>query len=652
MICTARSRNRHPLLLSITGFLLSPLIWASPERAPIALEKVEVVATPIVEETRVDGYAEQTSIIGRAQIEALNAQDLTSALRRTPGVAITRYNAVGSFGGGEGGAVLIRGLGSSRPGGEIKTEVDGVPNYNAIFSHPLLDLMSIDLAESIEVSRRASPVTAGNRFAGINMVTPRAHQSGATATAMLAVGSFGAFSEKLTAGYKGETFDLYAGQSHREAKGHRPDSDGELNNYLVHAGWQPAEHWDVSYVLNRTDNRATDPGPEVGSGLPPTRGDIYLTENWLNIVTVAWDYERVSGSVKAYWNEGKATWLRRGTSNNADSFNDYRLSGVRWREALRLWEGSEIVGGIDYDLMKGTSVSVPPGAASLVTFGPEEFRLASAYAGWSQSWKTGKTAITPSLGARYYDHEVFGTATGTQAGLVVRRGGSQWHVSAGRAVKFPGLDVAAFSVVGIPALGQSWRTLKPETLDQYELGWQGTFARGTTVGLTLFRNEGKDRYVFVPPPPPPFRYLNLEIFRTQGAELMVTTHPSETLTLFGGASYLETTPNDLPYAPEWSVVGGATWRLTARFTLNLDGSYISSQYAGAQARAMGAPNTERVSAYALLNARLAYRLTGRNGAEYGEVFIAGENLLDRDYRYRPNYSMMGIGGTIGVRWKL
>jgi len=405
-------------------------------------------------------------------------------------------------------------------------------------------------------------------------------------------------------------------------------------------------------VLNRTDNRAVDPGPEADSGLPQTQGDVYLTENWLNIVTASWDYELTEGWLKAYWNEGESTWLRRSTSLNADSLNDYRLSGVRWREVLRLWEGSEITGGIDYDLMEGTSVSVPPGATPRRKFGPEKFRLVSAYAGWSHVWKSDETEVIPSLGARYYDHEIFGNATSLQVGLVVRSGRSQWHASAGRAVKFPGLDVAAFSVVAIPALGQSWRTLGPEKLDQYELGWKGEFGRGTTIELTLFRNEGLDRYVFVPPPPPPFQFLNLETFRTQGAELMITTHPSESLTVFGGLSLLETTPDDLPYAPEWSVVGGATWQFCSRLTLNVDGSYTSAQYADSQARANGAPNRERVNAYALLNARLAYRLVDRNGRNRGEVFLAGENLLDRDYRYRPGYPMMGIGGTMGVRFKL
>lgn len=613
--------------------------------APIPLEKVEVVASPIVDGTKVDDFAQQVTTVGPEQIDALDAQDLASALRRTPGVTITRYNEVGAFGGGEGGAILLRGLGSSRPGGEIKTTVDGVPNYNAVFNHPLLDLMSIDLAARLEVSRRAEPLAAGNMFAGVNAVTPRMTVPGAFAETQLAVGRFGRWMEKLEAGAKRGDFDAYIGQSHREADGHRPDSDGALNNYLVHLGWQPVGHWDVSYVLDRTDNRATDPGPEAGAGLPPTRGDVYLTENWLHILTTAWDYENSSGSLKGYWNEGEATWLRRASSNNADSLNRYRLSGVRGRETLRPWRGGAIVAGADYDLARGSTVSVPPGGAPSASFGPEEFRLVSIYAGLSQTWRMGNAVVVPSVGMRYYDHEVFGAATAWQGGVVVRRGASEFHAGASEAVNFPGLDVAAFSAVAIPALGQTWRALKPERLAQYELGWRQTLSPALAVELTVFRNDGRDRYVFVPPPPPPFRYLNVEHFRTQGAELTLTAAPSDRLSLFAGVSGLDVTPGDLPYAPEWSLSGGATWRLAQRWTLNVDGSYLSGQYAGAQSRASGAPNTERVGAFALLNARLAWAFAG------GEIYAAVENLLDRHYAYRPGYPMPGAGGTVGLRVK-
>lgn len=633
-----RTGMKHVLVGSSLALIFSATALAQ----PVQLEAVEVSATPIVEGTHIDDRANRTTLVGADQIGALNAQDIASALRRTPGVTITRYNPVGAFGGGEGGAVLIRGLGSSRPGGEVVTLVDGVPNYNAVFNHPLLDLMSVDAAAHIAVSHRASPVAAGNQFASINLTPPRAVTPGFSADAMLLAGSHGLRGAKVAAGFKDEVFNVYAMQSRRQADGHRPDADGELNSTLLHLGWRPAAGWELRYLFNRTDNEATDPGAEAGAGLPATRGDVYLTESNLHALTLSWSGERASGHLKAYLNEGEGDWLRRTTSANADSLNDYRLSGVRWRESLTLAPG-EFVVGADYDVMRGRSDSVPPGAAPTVTFGPEAFTLVSAYAGWSRTWIAGEWQLTPSAGARWYEHDEFGRASGAEAGLVLKRGAMQWHAAANRAVKFPGLEVAAFSTVAIPALGQSWRTLRPEKLDQYELGWRGEFARGTVVELTFFRNEGRDRYVFVPPPPPPFRFVNVERFRTQGAELSATVRPHERVALFAGISRLDVTPDDLPYAPEWSFAGGLNWRMTERLTLNVDGSYTAAQYAGSQARAGAASNTERVGAFALVNARLAWNF------ERGEVFLAGENLLDRDYRYRPGYPMPGIGWTLGTR---
>jgi iron complex outermembrane receptor protein len=57
-----------------------------------------------------------------------------------------------------------------------------------------------------------------------------------------------------------------------------------------------------------------------------------------------------------------------------------------------------------------------------------------------------------------------------------------------------------------------------------------------------------------------------------------------------------------------------------------------------------------VGAHFLLNARLARRfaLGGRAG-QRGEVFLAGENLTNRNFAYRPGYPIPGVNGMAGVR---
>lgn len=635
----------HPLFLAALGGVVNAFAQA-PARI---LPAVDVIASPIVDGTKVGAFGYQTTLVGAEQISALNAPDLAAALRRTPGVAISRYNPVGSFGGAEGGAVFVRGLGSSRPGGDIRTTIDGVPSGNGVFNHPLLDVIPVDLAGGVEVSRRAAPLERGGGFAGINVAAPRTTRAGGFARMSASAGSFGALSGKIEAGGNFGAAEVFAGQSYRQADGHRPQAEGRLSHTLVRLGWRASPGLELSYLGHRSANRSVDPGPETGAGLPPTAGDVYLTESFVHSIGVAWKRAEGAGSLKAFVNQGAGDWLRRATSGNADSLNDYRTTGLRWRETQQAWAGGEILGGVDVDWSRGSTWSVPLPPVRALVFGPETFRLASAYAGARHTWRSaGDVEVTPSAGVRRYEHDQFGDAWAPQAGVVVRRGPWQMHTSAGRALNFPGLEVAAFSTVAIPALGQSWRTLRPEQLNQTEVGVRRELPRESAIELTLFRNEGRDRFVFVPPPPPPFRFVNLEKFRTQGAELTLSTRPFKPLSLFTGASWLESTPGDSPYAPRWTLTSGVAWRIAPPLTLHVDGSYVSAQQVGAQTRAAGAMNAERIGALALFNARLGYAFALGAGFRHGEVFAAVENALDRNYRYRPGYPMAGTGFSLGV----
>ena len=121
-----------------------------------AVEKIDapevaVNANPLIESIDVDEYSSTSAIVSEKQINDLNAVDIAAALRRTPGVQISRYNPVGAYGGDQGGAVFIRGMGVSRPGSEIKTYIDDIPFYMGVWNHPLLDLLPVNGMQSITV---------------------------------------------------------------------------------------------------------------------------------------------------------------------------------------------------------------------------------------------------------------------------------------------------------------------------------------------------------------------------------------------------------------------------------------------------------------------------------------------------------------------
>ncbi len=85
--------------------------------------------------------------------------------------------------------------------------------------------------------------------------------------------------------------------------------------------------------------------------------------------------------------------------------------------------------------------------------------------------------------------------------------------------------------------------------------------------LTFFYDNGKDRYVIVPPPP---AYENVEKYQIKGVEATLTLQPLKNLALFGGVTYLESDPSDLPYAPEFTASAGLNWPFLKHFKLSLD----------------------------------------------------------------------------------
>ena len=68
------------------------------------LPTVTVVASPITQEESVTKDGADATTISRAQLAQLNAQDLQTALRQVPGVTISRYAPIGSYGGAQGGS--------------------------------------------------------------------------------------------------------------------------------------------------------------------------------------------------------------------------------------------------------------------------------------------------------------------------------------------------------------------------------------------------------------------------------------------------------------------------------------------------------------------------------------------------------------------
>lgn len=614
------------------------------------LEEWLVVAPPVIEGNQVNRFGSESTVVSEKQIQDLNAQDLPQALRMVPGVVISRFNPVGSFGGGEGGSIFIRGMGSSRPGAEIQTLIDGIPKFVSVWTHPLMDVLNVDIARDIQVYKGAQPVLYGNMAIGgaVDITTKRQKEEGFASSVEAAGGSYNTAIEVAQTGGKIRALDYYLVQSFRRADGHRPNADGQLQNYFGRLGYQMSGNWSAGITFNASDNWADDPGRV--DGLTPPNGT-FKTTDYFTVATISNQYDRTDGYLKVYSDVGHVRWVNQYNSttkkNTDDTLTDYNNYGFRARQTVRPWEGGEILTGVDVDGISGQVDLVTP--TSRQHWPDETWYITSPYLALNHLFgsKDSFYAI-PSAGARYFSHSQFETEWGPQAGLILGYQDTELHGFCSRGVNYPGLFVKTNSDLFMPGDNQ-WQNLNAELVNHYEIGISQRYKNWAKMDLTFFYDNGKDRIVVATPPPFPPVWTNIGSFRDKGVEGTLTVFPLDDLSVYAGATYLDSTPSDLPYAPEWSTSFGFNYRFFRYFQASFDALYLSNYFATSRARSTTALNTEEVGGYFLLNAKLTYDFNIPYRQMRGQLFIAGENLTNASYQQKSGYPMPGINGMGGFK---
>ena len=619
-------RHSRVALAVALAFPLSLSVWAQ----TTTLSPVTITSSPVIEGNSSDSFASFSTSVTAQQIQDLNAVDLASALRRTPGVTISRFNPVGSFGGEEGGAVYIRGMGSSRPGSEIKTYIDGISFYMAVWSHPLLDLLPVNGMQRIDVLKGPQPQVFGNTFGAINLVPKRAGKAdGVTGDVQVSAGSFGTVVEQFDLSGRSGDLDYTLAQGYAKSDGHRSDAQGKLANLMARVGYQINPQWSASVLLLRADNTASDPGnatTKVG------KGDQYNTRGNLATVTVAHDHDWIKGAFNVYQNSGEAEQI-------PGLLSRFNMSGLSWREEVKAWTGGKVVAGVDIDNLAGEVSPVGFKSSTLTLTAP--YLAVSHTATLGQGW-----TITPSAGVRSYQHSDLGSSSAPHAGVVLASAEQlALRANVSHGVNYPGLDAAVLSHL-IPALGSTWKTLGAEKMDHKEIGLSWFPRPGTSLDISVFSDRVTDRYVFAFPPAVSFpAFVNLGSYDLDGSEISLQHQLGAGWSVFAGLTNLRSSKADLPYAPNSSVSLGANWQ-GGPWRLSLDAQNQASMVVLGQARASGAPNLTQVSGFTVANMRAAYKVPAL-GAR-GEVFVAAENIMDQQYEFRAGYPMPGRSVQAGL----
>jgi len=607
-------------------------------------EEIKVVAPPIVEGDRLTPFGTQVSSVSSRQVDDLNAGDVASALRRMPGVTISRYNLVGGYGGGDGGAVYVRGQGSGRPGAEISTTIDGVPRFVGVWTHPLLDTLPSDMADRIDVYKSAQPVLFGNRsFAAIDLVPKRAVGQRMFTRVLGSFGQYSTVGGLVENGAKLGDLDYYVLASHRASNGQRQNADGMVNTLYGRLGYVVAEGWDLSVQVHSNNAWADDPGT-LGTPQPP-QPPRFAVKDTLSIATLADEHGNRSGYLKLFYDSGNIDWRQWDTATTQyfTTLTDFKSYGLRAQERFRLAGKTELVVGYDNDNYGGSTTEERVSRSSV--FPQLLLRDDGLYAMVSRTFGS-DVALTPSLGVRYTYSRDFGGNWGGQAGFVVRRGRTEIHLNYARAFNLPGVYAAV--MYGQWGRGDAWKDLRPEILNHTEIGIGQQVAPALRLEATAFYDQVTNALRFVPPPPPPPSFANIGDYTEQGAEAKITFAPSPGVALFAGATYLDPTPTDVPNSPRWSLVAGVSWAPGESLRVNTDAEWVDAQ---AVLNPRFSSTQAWIASYFLLNCRASYRVRIVSSLA-SELFVAVENLTNTAYEYRLGYPMAGrmLSGGLDLRF--
>lgn len=608
------------------------------------LPTVTVVATPITQEEAVAKDGADTTTLSRSQLAQLNAQDLQTALRQVPGVTISRYAPIGSYGGAQGGSVYIRGMGTARPGGEVRMYTDGVPRGSGMWSHPLMDSMPIDFAESVSMQKSPHPARYSDTFGAVDIETRRRRGQGYEGEVDLAYGRYNTFLSAGSAGLKEGPVDAYGGMSYKYSDGLRDHNMSILKSAFGRVGTDLSDDEHIGFVYQRTDSKVEDPGEEQK---PTPRTDRFDLDTDLYTLRFDTERENLKGYSLLYFERGKIDWWQDGLCKtpagamDGNAHTEWLNFGFRNFYDWNVWKDLWITAGFDLADEYGETETrnVENGKVPFETNG--RLDTISPYLGARYDFRLNDDwTLTPSIGSRYYIHTKYDNEWSPDAALTLDwQEKVQLFVNGSRGVHYPGVYTRAVSA------DYAAGTLTAETMDYVSGGTKVALDETADVLVTVFHTDAQNRIDKTTK-----GYLNAGGMRATGVELSGHWRPTDDLAFFAGLTYTNPETSPVSRLPEWMATAGGTWKICDYLKWTLDGQFIDEMYAYSVRSSEEAAELRELDAGFLLNTRLAVPLDSFTPFE-GELYLSLENLTNSHYAYYPGYPMDGIMWYLGCKFK-
>lgn len=586
----------------------------------LQLDNVVVTGTRTVTDVRHLPFT--VDVINRQQLtDNQRVNVLPTLMEQVPGLMLTSRGMMGyGVSTNAAGGLSLRGI--SAGSGQMMVLIDGHPQYNGVYGHPISDAYQTMIADRVEVLRGPASMLYGSNAMGgvINIVTRGMRQDGVRTDINLGAGSWGTFQSEISNQVRSGRFSSTVAAQYGRSDNHRPRMGFEQYGGYLKLGYDISNNWNAWLDANLTHFNASNPGTESSP--------LYDARQWITRGAVALgidnDYGWTNGRLSVYDNFGRHK-INDGTSdpvNNPQSRyfrSKDALAGVSWYQSARLFKGNRTTVGIDYQHIYGRAyyTSIATGEVLDTPNKQSGHSHRNEIAGYVDFRQDITSWFTVDAGLRLDHHSITGNEWVPQGGLVFR------PVSTGSIKMMVSKGFRNPTMRELYLYPPSNLDLKPERLMNYELSWKQdlkTFSYG--VNLYYIKGDNMIQTAMIDGRP---RNVNTGEVENSGAEVEATWRVSPYFTLSTNHSVLHMVHHVLA-APEYKGYLGATWH---------NGMWMVTggiqQLAGLFTSVSGKGTCE--------NATLLHATVNCQVAKNIGLWVKGDNLLAQKYEVIAGFPM-------------
>lgn len=581
----------------------------------ISLQEVVVTGTRNAVDVR--HLPMTVTVLGREKLtEQYQPSVLPTAMQQVPGLFLTNRSVMG-YGVSTGAAGGINMRGVTGGAGQLLVLIDGHPQYNGVYGHPISDSYQTLMTERVEVLRGPASVLYGSNAMGgvINIVTRGMHHDGVNTHINLGVGSYGTIQTEASNQFRSGRFSSTVAAQYNRTDNHRPRMGFEQYGGYLKLGYDFNEHWNAYIDADITHFNASYPGAVTSP--------MYSADQWITrgVVSAALEnhYNNTSGAISVYSNFGRHK-IDDGTANPDNPTQRFfrskdALTGVSWYQSARLFEGNRLTVGIDFQHIYGRAYYTSKQTGEVLDTPNKQSGKSyrNEIAGYVDFRQDLLDWLTIDAGIRVDNHSVTGTEWIPQAGIVVR--------------PLPSGEIKAMVSKGFrnPSMREMYlypssnEELEPERLWNYELSWRHRIC-GLSYGVNLFYIKGDNMIQTIER-----KNVNTGEIENYGLELEADYRIDSHWTLNTNHSFLHM-ENPVVAAPTYKGFLGANYRC-CKWSVVAGLQYISGLYT-----AVG--EKEQKENFCLLNTTVSYALLPNL-----TLWVRGENLLAQEYEINLGYPM-------------